>query len=76
MTEVGKDLPEPPPHPNTLPCADCGHVWFEGERRHQYVEQDGTITIEQDADVVCQLCHVKRRRPTGAEQEGGTKSWW
>jgi hypothetical protein len=50
------------PHPNTVPCSDCGHVWFEGERRHQYVGEDGEVSIEDDAVVVCILCHQKRRR--------------
>lgn len=24
------------PHPNTIPCVDCGHIWKMGERRHEY----------------------------------------
>lgn len=24
------------PRPDSLPCADCGHVWRDGERRHEY----------------------------------------
>jgi hypothetical protein len=51
------------PHPNTRPCSDCGHVWFEGERRHEYVDAAGEITVADEADVVCILCRVKRRRP-------------
>lgn len=31
------------PHPNTLPCADCGHIWEEGERRHEYDHHLGYI---------------------------------
>ena len=50
------------PHPNARPCADCDHVWFEGERRHEYVDADGEVSIEDDAEVVCRLCHVKRMR--------------
>ena len=50
------------PHPNSVPCADCGHIWFEGERRHEYVDDVGTVTIEDGADAVCVLCHQKRRR--------------
>ncbi len=23
-------------HPNALACADCGHIWKQGERRHEY----------------------------------------
>jgi hypothetical protein len=58
------------PHPNTLNCADCGHVWFEGERRHQYVDAAGEVSIEADADAVCILCHQKRRRPRRDDDEG------
>ena len=25
------------PDPNASPCVDCGHVWFDGERRHEHV---------------------------------------
>ena len=38
------------PHPNTIPCEDCGHVWFEGERRHQYVGPNGEVSEEDAAD--------------------------
>ncbi len=58
------------PHPNTLPCADCGHIWFEGERRHDYVDPRGEVTIEAGADPVCVLNRPKRargRRPEDAE---------
>jgi hypothetical protein len=57
------------PHPNTVPCSDCGHIWFEGERRHQYVGDDGEVSEDDDADVVCILCHQKRRRPRPADDE-------
>jgi hypothetical protein len=57
------------PHPNTVPCTDCGHVWFEGERRHQYVGEDGEVSEHDDAVVVCILCHQKRRRPPPADDE-------
>ena len=57
------------PHPNTLNCADCGHVWFESERRHQYVDEAGEISVEEGADAVCMLCHQRRRR--GAPDDGG-----
>jgi len=57
------------PHPNTLPCDDCGHIWFEGERRHQYVGPDGEVTDADDADVVCLLCHQKRHRPRPEQDE-------
>ncbi|MEJ7796922.1 MAG: hypothetical protein WKF42_00380 [Solirubrobacteraceae bacterium] len=61
------------PHSNTLPCADCGHVWFEGERRHEYVDAEGEVTTEDGADAVCVLCHQKRRRPRPHDE--GVKYW-
>ncbi len=45
--------PEPQADPNTRPCADCGHVWFAGERGHVYVGDD---------EVVCILCLRYRER--------------
>jgi hypothetical protein len=48
------------PHPNSLPCAACGHVWFAGERRHEYVERSDAGGG--DADVLCVLCRAQRMR--------------
>jgi hypothetical protein len=47
------------PHPNTLPCATCGHVWKEGERRHEY---DHTLPLDKPENwtvvqAVCTTCH-------------------
>lgn len=49
------------PHPNSLPCVDCGHVWSNGERRHEYDHHKG-YAAEHHHDVVpvCTLCHAKR----------------
>ena len=49
------------PHPNTLPCVDCGHIWSEGERRHEYDHYLG-YGSEHHLDVVavCSSCHAKR----------------
>jgi hypothetical protein len=64
------------PHPNSVPCEDCGHVWFEGERRHDYVEADGAITIEDGADVACTLCRQKRARGRNDDDEQGYVAHW
>ncbi len=65
------------PHPNSVPCEDCGHVWFEGERRHEYVNAGGEITIDDGGEVVCRLCRVKRGRPrTGDEDSGEGVRYW
>ncbi len=49
------------PHPNTLPCVDCGHVHADGERRHEYDHHRG-YAAEHHYDVapVCTECHAKR----------------
>jgi len=49
------------PHPNTLPCTDCGHVWSEGERRHEYDHHLGYAPEHHyDVQPVCTLCHSAR----------------
>ena len=49
------------PHPNNLPCADCGHVWKEGERRHEYDHYLGyDAKHHYDVQSVCTLCHSLR----------------
>jgi len=66
MTESGR------PDPRSLPCVDCGHVWFEGERRHDYVPASpppGFRTAAGRVEVVCVLCRQQRRRP-GQRDEG------
>jgi len=52
---------EPQPHPNTQPCADCGHVWFAGERQHVYVDV-GDQAVGEDDEVICVLCQRVRER--------------
>lgn len=49
------------PHPNELPCVDCGHVWAIGERRHEYDHHLG-YAAEHHLDVqpVCTICHAAR----------------
>jgi hypothetical protein len=49
------------PHPNTLPCVDCDHVWTENERRHEYDHHKG-YAAEHHLDVkpVCTTCHAIR----------------
>jgi len=50
---------EPRPDANTRPCADCGHVWFAGERKHVYVDS----STGDDDEVICVLCQRVRERP-------------
>lgn len=56
------------PHPNTLPCVDCGHIWSEGERRHEYDHHLG-YAAEHHYDVlpVCTECHAKRDNAKAAQ---------
>jgi hypothetical protein len=46
------------PDPNERPCDECGHVWFPGERRHEYV--DTGAARPEDAGVLCDLCRRQR----------------
>lgn len=49
------------PHPNTLPCADCAHVWKEGERRHEYDHHLGYEAAHHyDVEPVCTKCQRRR----------------
>lgn len=48
-------------HPNTFPCTDCGHVWAEGERRHEYDHHKGYAPEHHyDVEPVCTTCHAAR----------------
>lgn len=52
------------PHPNTLPCVDCGHVWKKGERRHEYDHHKGYAAKNHlNVVPVCTTCHAKRDNP-------------
>lgn len=52
------------PHPNTIPCFDCGHVWGPGERRHDYDHYLGYSAAHHlDAQSVCTTCHARRDNP-------------
>lgn len=54
------------PHPNSLPCTDCGHVWRDGERRHEYDHHLGYAPEHHlDVQSVCTLCHATREAERG-----------
>jgi hypothetical protein len=54
------------PHPNTIPCADCDHVWQEGERRHEYDHYLGySPENHSNVQVVCSICHRRRSKERG-----------
>jgi hypothetical protein len=46
------------PHPNDRPCEQCGHVWFAGERSHEYFEH--TAERAEHVTVLCVLCRRQR----------------
>jgi len=58
MTADGARHPDDWPHPNTRPCGDCGHVWFAGERSHEYL--DHSAERHEDVEVLCVLCRRQR----------------
>lgn len=49
------------PHPNELPCVECGHIWVPMERRHEYDHHWGYAAEHHyHVEAVCTLCHSKR----------------
>lgn len=50
------------PHPHTLPCVDCGHVWKpHSKRRHEYDHHRGYGAEDHlSVEVVCRACHFLR----------------
>ncbi|MHB8659457.1 MAG: hypothetical protein ACYC91_16200 [Solirubrobacteraceae bacterium] len=56
--ERGSTADQAGPDPNVEPCADCGHVWFAGERQHEYFR--GSPELPDETLVLCALCHHKR----------------
>lgn len=49
------------PHPNNLPCTDCGHQYTDGERRHEYDHHLGyKKSFHESVQAVCSICHKKR----------------
>jgi hypothetical protein len=60
------------PRPCDLPCVDCGHVWADGERRHEYDHHLGYGADHQfDVEAVCTSCHHKRSLARGEGGRGG-----
>ena len=56
------------PHPNSIPCADCGHVWEEGERRHEYDHHLGyAAENHSEVESVCTTCHARRDSKKAAQ---------
>ena len=56
------------PDPNSLPCADCGHVYADGERRHEYDHHNGyTAEHHLTVQAVCTVCHSRRDSAKAAQ---------
>lgn len=56
------------PPPNDFPCLDCGHVWVEGETRHEYDHFLGYAAEHHGAvEPVCSKCHAQRDCPKAAQ---------
>jgi hypothetical protein len=53
------------PHPNSIPCFDCGHLGKD--KRHEYDHYLGYDSENHEkVQVVCTTCHVKREMERGA----------
>lgn len=58
------------PKPNSRPCADCGHVWKPGERRHEFDHHQGYSTDKHESvEIVCSKCHHRRHPNTGRRRK-------
>lgn len=56
-------------HPNSLPCVDCGHIWKQGERRHEYDHHLGYAAKHHyDVEPVCTFCQRRRSMVRGEIQ--------
>jgi hypothetical protein len=55
------------PHPNERPCDQCGHIWFAGERRHDYL--DHAADHHEDVTVLCTLCRRQQRLPRAEPED-------
>lgn len=55
------------PAPASLPCVDCGHVWSDGERRHEYDHHLGYAAKHHESvEPVCTTCHHIREQERAA----------
>jgi len=72
VTDDGARHPPDWPDPGTRPCADCGHVYFAGERRHEYL--DHSAARHEDVEVLCVLCRRQRGLPQ-TERRSGNWHW-
>ena len=74
MSAADDRHPHDRPDPSTLPCDDCGHVWFPGERRHVYLAEDAERPGQ--VAVLCTLCRRQRvLRPPDPDRAHGLGSW-
>ena len=49
------------PHPDALPCTDCGHTWQPGQPHRQYDHYLGYSSAHhQDVEAVCIRCRYDR----------------
>lgn len=56
------------PNPNDIKCVDCGHVWEEGERRHEYDHYKGyDVEHHTTVESVCTICHSRRDNPNATK---------
>lgn len=52
------------PHPSKVSCVDCGHIWAEDGRKHEYDHHLGYDAVHHaHVQAVCIDCHVIRDSP-------------
>jgi len=56
-------------HPNTLPCANCGRVWLDGDTRHEYHHHLGfAADFHTSVTPLCKPCHINAHRHAAEQQ--------
>lgn len=51
------------PHPNDIPCVDCGNIYNGEKRGHEYDHHKGyAAEHHEDVECVCYPCHKGRER--------------
>jgi hypothetical protein len=58
--------------PNSIPCAECGHVWFTGERSHRWAEEP--VAGQPRSRVLCALCADQLELDASGRESAGPRS--
>jgi hypothetical protein len=58
--------------PNSIPCAECGHVWFTGERSHRWAGEP--VAGQPRSRVLCALCASQLELDASGQADAAPRS--